>query len=308
MSAAPHVPVMVHEVVKALAPKAGGIYVDATFGAGGYTKAILESAPCRVIGIDRDPAAADRAKALGMPDRLRFIPGCFGALATHLEPALHGTIAGVAMDLGVSSPQLDEAERGFSFKQDGPLDMRMSGDGPTAADIVNGWPEADLARVIHDYGEERHARRVARAIVTARRDSPLTRTGALASVVRRVVPSSKDGIDTATRTFQGLRIAVNDELRELEDGLAGAETVLAPGGRLAVVAFHSLEDRIVKRFLADRSGRTGTNRHAPAAESRPVTFRVLTRKPLLPTEAETRTNPRSRSARLRVAERLEVAA
>ncbi|ALG70955.1 16S rRNA methyltransferase [Azospirillum thiophilum] len=320
MTAAPvHIPVMLAEVIAALAPRDGGIYVDGTFGAGGYSRALLESASCRVIGIDRDPAAIERGRALAQafPGRLEVIEGRFGDMDRLVADRLlaeHGVakVDGVALDVGVSSPQIDEPERGFSFRFDGPLDMRMGRDGPTAADVVNTAGEAELADIVYHLGEERMARRVARAIVAARRDSPIERTARLADIVRSVVPKGKgDAIDPATRTFQALRIHVNDELGELRRGLSAAESLLAPGGRLAVVSFHSLEDREVKAFLRDRSSPPASpSRHTPvtAVAAHHSSFRLLSRKPVDPSDAEARNNPRARSARLRAAERTEAAA
>jgi 16S rRNA (cytosine1402-N4)-methyltransferase len=307
-TAAGHRPVMLGEVLAALAPRAGATYVDATFGGGGYARAILDAAACRVVGIDRDPAAIDRAVPLieAYRDRLALIHGRFGDLARLLAAAGVGPVDGIAFDLGVSSFQLDAPERGFSFRFEGPLDMRMDPTAdPSAADAVNGLPEEDLARIIRAYGEERVARRVAAAIVRARRSQPIRSTGELAAIVRRVVPAAADGLDPATRTFQALRVFVNDELGELDRGLAGAEGLLARGGRLVVVAFHSLEDRQVKTFLRARSGLApGPSRHRPAAVvPPPPSFRLLTSRALKPTAAEVAANPRARSARLRAAER-----
>jgi 16S rRNA (cytosine1402-N4)-methyltransferase len=301
------------EVVEALAPRAGATYVDGTFGRGGYARAILEAAPCRVFGIDRDPAAVAAGAELAreFPDRLAVIEGAFGDMDALLASRGVERVDGVALDLGVSSPQIDDPGRGFSFRFDGPLDMRMGRHGRTAADAVNGLDEAELADVIFRLGEERLSRRVARAIVEARRTKPFERTLELAEVVRRVVPKSKDGIDPATRTFQALRLYVNDELGELDRGLAAAERLLAPGGRLAVVSFHSLEDRRVKDFLRTREGRVpAPSRHAPIAPAAgpAPTFRTLTRKPVAPGPAEAAANPRARSARLRAAERTEAPA
>jgi 16S rRNA (cytosine1402-N4)-methyltransferase len=302
-----HRPVMLTEVLGSLEPSAGKLYLDGTFGAGGYARALLEAAACAVVGIDRDPAAIERGRALasGYGDRLALIEGRFGDMEALLATRGITRIDGIALDLGLSSPQLDEAERGFSFRADGPLDMRMGRTGATAADLVNQLPEQELAALIAELGEERHARRVAKAIVRARAAAPITRTGALADIVRRAVPRAKDGIDPATRTFQALRMRVNDELGELDQGLASAERLLAPGGRLAVVAFHSLEDRRVKSFLRERASEAaGASRHAPQPVTRrSPSFRLLHRRTLRPTDAEIAANPRARSARLRAAER-----
>ena len=303
-----HVPVLAREVVDALRPRDGGRYVDGTFGGGGYTKGILDRADCRVIAIDRDPdaVAAGQALAERYAPRLRLIEGRFGDMAELLSAEGVDEVDGVALDLGVSSMQFDRAERGFSFRASGPLDMRMERRGTSAADLVNEAGEAELADILWRYGEERRSRRVARAIVERRKEKRIETTGELAEIVRRAVGSSaRDESDPATRSFQGLRIAVNDELGELERGLVAAEQVLAPGGRLAVVSFHSLEDRAVKDFVRVRAGRTpAPSRHAPPAESRAATLRDLTRRPVAPSAAEIAANPRARSARLRVAEKL----
>ncbi|MCW5774224.1 MAG: 16S rRNA (cytosine(1402)-N(4))-methyltransferase RsmH [Rhodospirillaceae bacterium] len=305
MSARPHIPVMLAEVLAAIAPREGGVYVDGTFGAGGYAGAILDAAPCKVFGIDRDPEAIAAGEAMKRryDGRLDLIEGRFGDMADLLAARGVGPVDGVALDLGVSSMQLDRAERGFSFRFDGPLDMRMAKAGASAADIVNGASETELAAIIADLGEERHARRVAKAIVRARKDAPIQTTAALAEIVRHAVPASRDGIDPATRTFQALRIAVNDELGEIDRGLSGAEAVLAPGGRLAVVSFHSLEDRRVKNFLRARAGQAPRgSRHAPEAKGERIpSFEVPQRRPVGPGQAEIGANPRARSARLRTA-------
>jgi len=305
---------MLAEVLDALPPVAGGLYVDATFGGGGYARAILEAAPCRVIGIDRDPAAiaAGRPLAEASDGRLRLIEGRFGALEQILMREEAVPVDGITLDLGVSSMQLDDPGRGFSFRADGPLDMRMGGpaqQAPSAADVVNGLGERDLARVIRVYGEERRSRAVAKAIVAARKAGPITRTRQLVGIVERVAGAGdrRGRIHPATRTFQALRIFVNRELEELADGLAAAERVLAAGGRLAVVSFHSLEDRIVKSFLAARSGtapRPSRHMAPPGEEQAPApSFRLLSRGALRPGDDEVAENPRARSARLRAAER-----
>jgi 16S rRNA (cytosine1402-N4)-methyltransferase len=300
-----HAPVLLPEAVAALAPRDDGIYVDGTFGAGGYSRALLSAARCRVIGIDRDPRAVAGGEALARehPGRFTVLEGRFGEMATLLATLGISAVAGIALDLGVSSPQLDDPARGFSFRADGPLDMRMGGGGASAADLVNSLPEAALANLIYIYGEERFSRRVARAIVAARKKAPLTRTNELAQLVRAVVPTT-GGIDPATRTFQALRMEVNDEPGELERALAAAERLLTPGGRLAIVSFHSLEDRKVKDFLRRRSESPPQgSRHRPAAPARAPSFRLLTRKPVTPGATELTRNPRARSARLRAAER-----
>lgn len=305
-----HQPVMLSEVMAALAPRDDGIYVDGTFGAGGYSRALLEAANCVVWGIDRDPDIVARGQALAraFPGRLTLVPGRFGRMDVLLGARGVGDVDGVALDLGVSSLQLDDPARGFSFRRDGPLDMRMERTGPTAADVVNQADEGQIARILRDFGEERRARRIARAIVTARKRAPITRTLELAKLVRSVGRPSADGIDPATRTFQALRIYVNDELGELERGLEAAERLLKAGGRLAVVCFHSLEDRMVKLFLNERGGRAPRpHRHAPPdpEPARPPTFRLRFRGALKPKDEEVAANPRARSARLRAAERVE---
>jgi 16S rRNA (cytosine1402-N4)-methyltransferase len=307
---ASHLPVMLREVLLHLAPRNGGIYLDATFGAGGYSRGILEAANCKVIAIDRDQGAIASGIALveNFHGRLTLAEERFSRLDRAARDLGVAAVDGAVLDVGVSSMQLDQAERGFSFRSDGPLDMRMERRGPSAADVVNVLPEEALARVISTLGEERRARAVARAIVEARRSAPIATTGALADIVRRVVYSKPGDIDPATRTFQALRIYVNDELAELAGALAAAERVLVPGGRLVAVTFHSLEDRLVKTFLTVRSRAAAPSRHQPEARALPATFRLLTKKALAPAADETAANPRARSAKLRAAERTEIAA
>jgi 16S rRNA (cytosine1402-N4)-methyltransferase len=298
-----HLPVLVDEIVTALAPHEGGHYVDATFGAGGYSKALLDTAACRVTGIDRDPDALAEAEPLlaHYAGRLTLKQGTFGTLDRIIE----GQVDGIAFDLGVSSMQLDRAPRGFSFRFDGRLDMRMSQSGTSAADIVNNADEEELARIIYVYGEERFSRRIAKEIVRVRKDAQIETTQQLANLIRYVIPGRPTDIDPATRTFQALRIAVNDELGELERGLCAAEKLLPPGGRLAVVTFHSLEDRAVKSFLRTRSGGDGApSRHTPAnSVAAAPSFELLTKRPVTPGIAECQRNPRARSAKLRAAAR-----
>ncbi|HEY1362839.1 MAG TPA: 16S rRNA (cytosine(1402)-N(4))-methyltransferase RsmH [Xanthobacteraceae bacterium] len=303
-----HIPVLARPAIELLNVRPGGLYIDATFGAGGYTRAILDRAECRVIGIDRDVRAialgAELAQAAG--DRLILVEDRFSNLQAVAERCGQGLeVEGIVFDLGVSSMQLDDAERGFSFRHDAPLDMRMGGEGPSAADVVAHASEQDLTAIIRMLGEEHHARAVARALVAARRNAPIRSTRALADIVTRVVRARPGAIHPATRTFQALRIFVNEELSELAAGLAAAERLLKRGGRLVVVAFHSLEDRMVKSFLAGRDPRQAPSRHRPEPAPPAATFRVLTRRPVTPDEAEIAANPRARSARLRAAERSE---
>jgi 16S rRNA (cytosine1402-N4)-methyltransferase len=302
-----HIPVLGRRTVEWLDVRDGGLYVDATFGAGGYTQAILATPGARVIGIDRDRSAITQGAGLveAAQGRLDLVEDRF----SNLEAIVGGAPAvdGIVFDVGVSSMQIDDAARGFSFRLDGPLDMRMGNDGPSAADIVARASERELGLIIAILGEERHARAVARAIIKARGTQAIDTTRALADIVARVVHSRDSAIHPATRTFQALRIFVNDELGELARGLAAAERVLKPSGRLVVVAFHSLEDRIVKIFLTERSRAPAGSRHRPEVVARPPSFSVLTRRPETPDEAEIAANPRARSAKLRAAARTDAA-
>jgi 16S rRNA (cytosine1402-N4)-methyltransferase len=309
-SAPRHVPVLGREAVAMLEPRDGGIYLDATFGAGGYSRAILDVEGTRVVGVDRDRTAiaggfdlVDRSEG-----RLTLVEDRFSHLADICAAEGIDAVDGIVMDVGVSSMQLDEADRGFSFRLGGPLDMRMGHDGPTAADLIARASEADLANIIFIFGEERHSRSVARAIVAARKEAPITTTRALADIVSKVVWSKPGEIHPATRTFQALRIFVNEELDELHLALSAAEHVLKPGGRLAVVSFHSLEDRIVKNFLVERAKAGGGSRHLPEIAQAAPSFQILTKRPVTPGDDEIAANPRARSAKLRAAERTAASA
>jgi 16S rRNA (cytosine1402-N4)-methyltransferase len=309
-SATRHIPVLGAEAVALLKPRDGGIYVDATFGAGGYSRAILDAADTRVIGIDRDRTAI--AGGFDLVDRsngrLTLVEDRFSNLAEVCAVQGASRVDGVVMDVGVSSMQVDEAGRGFSFRLDGPLDMRMGHDGPTAAEVVAKASEADLANIIYIFGEERHSRAVARAIVAARKDTPITTTRALAEIVAKVVWAKPGEIHPSTRTFQALRIFVNEELDELHLALAAAERVLKLGGRLVVVSFHSLEDRMVKNFFSERGKTGGGSRHLPEVAQVTPSFRILTKRPVTAGDDEVRANPRARSAKLRAAERTDAPA
>ena len=326
-----HIPVLLTEVLQTLQVRPSETYIDGTFGAGGYSRAILEAADCKVLAFDRDITAVRAAASLcqQFPNRLNIINKPFSQmeefarieLTPNGTPPLEGALVdGIVLDIGVSSMQLDQAERGFSFQHDGPLDMRMSAaidpldnspaeTGASAADFINTADEEDIANVIYEFGDERRSRAIAKAIVKTRAEKPLTRTSELADLVLRVFHGRKeDGRHPATRTFQALRIHVNDELGELEAALGAAERLLKPGGRLVVVSFHSLEDRIVKQFLTERSGREpGVSRYAPpqSIKSSPPSFRIVNTRPLTPSKGELDVNPRSRSARLRAAVRTE---
>ncbi|VAV87977.1 16S rRNA (cytosine(1402)-N(4))-methyltransferase [hydrothermal vent metagenome] len=314
-----HFPVMGGEVLDLMAPVAGEVYVDGTFGAGGYSRALLEAADCTVYAIDRDPAVAETAKnmAAEFPGRFHLLPGCFSRMTELLVEKQVDTVNGVMLDIGVSSMQFDDAARGFSFQNDGPLSMRMSDQGLSAEDVVNDMAEGELADVIYQFGEEKKSRRIARAIVEARSLSRITRTAQLANIIEKAVGYKKyikgrRQIHPATRTFQALRIHVNDELGELDRGLVAAEQILAAGGRLCVISFHSLEDRIIKKFFKQRSGiQSRGSRHLPQAEDdggdSVPSFEMIVRGPMKPSKQEIEQNIRSRSAKLRCARRMNAA-
>ncbi len=315
-----HFPVMRDEIIAMAAPKDGEIFIDGTFGAGGYSRALLESANCTVYAIDRDPHVQETADKLAeeYPERFHLLPGCFSQMDILMEDHGVGAVDGVLLDIGVSSMQFDDAQRGFSFQNDGPLSMRMSDEGLSAEDVVNNTGENELADIIYQYGEERKSRRIAKAIIEARAISPITRTAQLAAIIEKAVGykryiKGKRQIHPATRTFQALRIYVNDELGELAKGLCAAERILAPGGRLCVVSFHSLEDRIIKQFFKQRSGGISQgSRHMPQAlsavgeETLPA-FTMIARGAVKPTKTEIGQNIRSRSAKLRGACRTSAA-
>jgi 16S rRNA (cytosine1402-N4)-methyltransferase len=309
MSEFRHIPVLRDEAVIMLNPQAGQTYLDGTFGGGGYARAILDAAPCTLWAIDRDPAAVERGRALAAlyPGRLHILQGRISELLKLLDAENVSELHGAVFDLGVSSYQLDDSARGFSFKQDGPLDMRMGSSEITAAMLVNTVSESELADILYEFGEEKASRRIAKTIVARRQAKKFETTADLASVIRSVVRADKSGIDPATRSFQALRMAVNEELADIGAALAQAADLLAPGGRLVVVSFHSLEDRIVKRFFAAASGRLpGASRHDPASlqDNAKPQFRLLTGSPKTASAAEIKANPRARSAKLRAMERL----
>jgi 16S rRNA (cytosine1402-N4)-methyltransferase len=304
-----HIPVLARPALELLNIRDGGVYIDGTFGAGGYSRMILEAASTKVVGIDRDQSAVARGFGLveAADGRLTLVEERFSSLDRVAQDCGFDAVDGVVLDIGVSSMQLDEAARGFSFRLEGPLDMRMGKSGPSAADVVAAASERDLANIIFLLGEERHSRSVARAIVAARKEKPIETTGALADIVARVVRSKPGEIHPATRTFQALRIFVNEELNELAAGLVAAERILKPGGRLVVVSFHSLEDRMVKTFFAERGRIQAGSRHAPMLDAAPPTFSILTKRPVVADSAETAANPRARSAKLRAGERTKAA-
>jgi 16S rRNA (cytosine1402-N4)-methyltransferase len=312
ISAQGHIPVMLAEVLEHLAPAPGEIHLDGTFGGGGYARAILQRG-ATLYAIDRDPAAIARGEALAetVAGRLHMMQGGFGDMQMLLADRGVTRLDGIVLDLGISSFQIDDPDRGFSFRFDGPLDMRMGRDGTSAADLVAALPESELADTLYRYGEERASRRIARAIVQARTETPIRTTLQLADIVRSVMPKDRSGIDPATRSFQALRIRVNDELGQIERALAASLGLLAPGGRLVVVSFHSLEDRIVKQFVTDATGRApAPSRHDPAGliARKASEFRMLTPRAVRPSDAESATNPRARSARLRAMQKLAEAA
>ena len=304
-----HIPVLLSEVIQTLSPQPGEVLLDGTFGGGGYAGAMLSAAPCIVWAMDRDAQAIARGAGLATahPGRLHLIEGRFGDMLALLAARGITRLDGVVLDLGVSSFQIDTPERGFSFRLDGPLDMRMGQTGPTAADLVNTLPEVELANLIWEFGEERFSRRVARSIVKVRAETPFATTLQLAEVIRRAVPRDPSGIHGATRSFQALRIRVNDELGEIERALAQALELLSPGGRLIVVSFHSLEDRLVKRAFQRATGRTpGMSRHDPSSLMAPrgaAPFTLLTPRSIRPSADECAANPRARSAHLRALQR-----
>ena len=307
MTALLHIPVLRDQAVNMLQPRDGGVYLDGTFGGGGYALAILQAAHCTLWAIDRDPAAIARGMQLAAsyPGQLHIVEGRISMLLDLLNAAGISALDGAVFDLGVSSYQIDDPARGFSFRNDGPLDMRMGKTGITAAMLVNTISESELADILYAFGEEKASRRIAKSIVERREEQKFETTADLANLIRSVVRPDKSGIDPATRSFQALRIAVNEELEDIAAGLSQAAALLAPGGRLVVVSFHSLEDRIVKRFMAQAAGRAGgASRHDPASllNAAAPKFRLLTS--LVPEPAEIRANPRARSARLRAMERL----
>ncbi|MEN8723480.1 MAG: 16S rRNA (cytosine(1402)-N(4))-methyltransferase RsmH [Alphaproteobacteria bacterium] len=312
MPNSPHFPVLLNEVITALAPKDGGRYVDGTFGNGGYTRAILDAADCAVLAVDQDPDAIKTAEKMAQEyngDRFHVKHGRFADMLSHATSIGWEAVDGIALDVGVSSMQLDQAERGFSFRHEGPLDMRMAQEGPSAADLVNEGDEGLIADVLYRYGEERQSRRIARAIIRERETAPIETTHKLAAIIAEALGPkavAKMKIDPATRSFQAIRIYVNDEAGQLAQALLGAEKLLKPGGVLAVVSFHSLEDRMVKRFLtACAKPNAGQSRHLPMNAAVAPSFDVPRGQPVLPGDEELKINPRSRSAKLRYGVRLD---
>ena len=300
-----HIPVLLEETIKALSIKNEEFYIDATFGLGGYSRAILERKECKVLGVDRDPEARLTAESIKVEfnNRFYFQNAKFSQIEQLLEPLKIKKVAGVVFDLGVSSPQLDQENRGFSFKLNGPLDMRMSKEGPTAEEFINKVEENTLANIIFELGDEVFSRRIAKYIISQRAINRITKTVELASIIRKAIPTSKHKIDPATKTFQAIRIYLNDEISELEKGLIAAEKILQPNGILAVVSFHSIEDRIIKKFFLKCSQDKNLSRHIPVSPSKQHSLKILTKKPILPSATEIKYNRRARSAKLRVAER-----
>ncbi len=300
-----HIPVLLDEVINALSLTKNEIYVDATFGLGGYSSAILNKQNCKVIAIDRDPLAkifADNLKK-SFTDRFYFKNGKFSELDKFLNELNIYKVDGVVFDLGVSSPQLDTKDRGFSFKLDGPLDMRMSCDGPTAEEFLDKVEENTLANIIFELGEEVFSKRIAKNIILERSVGKIRTTGQLAKIIRDAIPIKHSKTDPATKTFQAIRIYLNDEITELEQGLIAAEKVLRPKGKLAVVSFHSIEDRIVKKFFLNCLNNKSLSRHLPELPKKEPSLEILTKKPILPSKREINFNYRSRSAKLRIARR-----
>jgi 16S rRNA (cytosine1402-N4)-methyltransferase len=300
-----HVPVLLDEVINALSLTKDEVYVDATFGLGGYTNAILSNQNCKVVAIDRDPHAklfADNLKKI-YSDRFYFKKGKFSELGKFLKELKIHKVAGIVFDLGVSSPQLDIKDRGFSFKLNGPLDMRMSSEGPTAEDFLDEVEETTLANIIYELGDEIYSRRIAKKIIHQRSINKIKTTGQLADIIRNAIPKKKSKIDLATKTFQAIRIYLNDEIKELEEGLIAAEKVLRPEGRLVVVSFHSIEDKIVKNFFYKCLRKKSLSRHLPELPKKNPSLEILTKKPILPSAKEICINKRSRSAKLRIAKR-----
>ena len=310
MTSAPHLSVMPNEVLEYMAPKDGEVYVDGTFGAGGHTKSLLEAANCKVFAIDRDPTVGVYVSTLSkeFDGRIEFLQGCFGDMEELLKAKGVSEVDGILLDIGVSSMQIDTPERGFSFSNDGPLDMRMGDSGTSASDFINSAEEREIADILFKYGGEKKSRKIAKAIVMARSEEPITRTAQLVEIIRNAVKVYNDTINPATRTFQALRMWVNDELGELERSLRAAENLLSPGGRLVVITFHSGEDSIVKEFLNKRSGKArGFSRHQPipVSDDVPPTFSTMASKAIAPSKDEVFDNPRARSAKLRAAKRLD---
>ncbi len=300
-----HIPVLLDEVINALSIRDNEFYVDATFGLGGYTKAILNKKNCKVVAIDRDPEAKTFAEKVNMNFKKRFFfkNGRFSQLVKILDEFKIKNVAGVVFDLGVSSPQFDQKHRGFSLKFDGPLDMRMSYEGPTAEDFINQVEENTLANIIYELGDEFFSKRIARNIILARSINSIKTTGQLANIIRNSIPKTNKKIDSATKTFQAIRIYLNDEISELEHGLIAAEKMLKPEGILAAVSFHSIEDRIIKKFFLKCAKKENYSRHHPESLHNDNSLEIITKKPILPSEAEIKNNNRSRSAKLRVAKR-----